>query len=77
MSSEVPTNVDEARGIAVAAFKKSTSNEITHYSVELVHEDSEVWKFLIEGTGEYARPGFHWAVTVYRGGGSTKVLRGE
>jgi hypothetical protein len=76
-SSESPENVDDARNIARAAFKRSTEKEIIDYSVELVRVDSDAWRFLVKGEGEYARPGFHWLVSVSRLDGSVTIVPGE
>lgn len=76
-SSVAPTNVEEARAIAIAAFEKATKNQIANYSVEVVEIDSNVWQFLVKGEGDYARPGFHWLVNVSRQDGSVTIVPGE
>ncbi|HUP64325.1 MAG TPA: hypothetical protein VM557_03495 [Thermoanaerobaculia bacterium] len=76
-TSEAPSSEIEARAIAIAAFKKNMSSDILDYSIKLVDASEKAWTFFIEGKGEYARPGFHWLVSVSRNDGSTKVVAGE
>jgi hypothetical protein len=63
--------------IAEKAFLDKTKHEITHYSIQpLRHTDAE-WRFLFQGTEEFARPGYHWLVTVDKTTGKTSVQSGE
>jgi hypothetical protein len=66
-----------AAAIAETAFLKATNHKITNYSVHARQHTAERWYFQIEGEGAFARPGYHWTVSVDHATGKTEILSGE
>ena len=77
-TNDVPvTNEHAAAAEAEAAFLATTGHTVTEYSIRARQHTSSQWYFQIEGTGKFARPGYHWTVSVDRETGKTKVLSGQ
>jgi hypothetical protein len=66
-----------ASKIAEKAFLDQTKHEITHYSIRPLRHTGAEWHFLVQGTEEFARPGYHWFVTVDKTTGKASVVSGE
>jgi hypothetical protein len=74
---ETVVSSSQARQIAIEAFRRETANKIRSYSVKMTTDSDEYWEFFIQGTGKYARPGYHWIVKVKKVGGVPEVISGE
>jgi hypothetical protein len=68
---------ESARALAEQAFLEATAHRVPRYAMELSGGDERDWLFMARGTGEYARPGFHWLVRVNKQTGVTQVIPGE
>jgi hypothetical protein len=66
-----------ASKIAEKAFLDRTKHKITYYSIKPLRHTEAEWHFLVQGTEEFARPGYHWFVTVDKTTGKTSVESGE
>lgn len=67
----------QARRIATKEFEKFTRAKIKKVSVEKFEETTEQWTFRFVGKDEFARPGFHWHVTVDKKTGKAETISGE
>ena len=67
----------QAERIAIDTFLKYTAHKVKTYSVKEVTESATEWKFFIQGTKRFARPGYHWLVTVNSKSGAAAVMAGE
>jgi hypothetical protein len=47
----------QARKLAERAFLEETKQQVLTYSVERLKETPSPWRFLVQGTGNFARPG--------------------
>jgi hypothetical protein len=76
-NNQPPDEVDRDREIARQAFLAHTESTVKSYDIKLLEKNERQIKFFIMGTGEFARPGFHWWVTVDRISGQTEIVNGE
>jgi len=67
---------EQAQVIAERAFLSATEGKVTKYSVRSFGDTSAHWGFVVEGTGEFARPGHAWIVTINRADGRAEVTAG-
>ena len=66
-----------AEKIAVGAFHAYTRGAITQYTITRGPHTAEEWRFFFQGVGPFARPGYHWWVSVRQGTEETHVEAGE
>ena len=66
-----------AKKVAEESFITDTGGKITDYSIHALQHTPAQWRFLVEGKGQFARPGYNWLVTVDRQTGKPKVQAGE
>jgi len=66
-----------AQKIAVRAFRAYTRSEITQYTNTSGPHTAEEWRFFFQGSGPFARPGYHWWVAVRQETEETRVEAGE
>lgn len=76
-SSQVAVTEVTAKKSAEQAFLQITNHEVTKYSIRPLQHTDARWRFLVEGTKEFARPGYHWIVEVDKASGATSVQSGE
>lgn len=77
-ASDAPvTSEAKARQIATAEFEKTTRSTIKKVSIEKFEETKDRWTFRFVGKKEFARPGYHWHVTVDKKTGKTETISGE
>jgi hypothetical protein len=69
----------EAQAIATEAFLAANKLTMPKYSVKAVDdpEDKKTWRFLFQGSEEYARPGNHVLVKVDKETKKVEVVPGE
>lgn len=69
----------EAQAVATEAFLAEHKLTIPKYSVRVVDdpEDKKTWRFLFQGSEEYARPGNHVLVKVDKQTKKVDVVPGE
>jgi hypothetical protein len=67
----------KAQKLAERAFLEETKHQILTYSVERLQETPSLWRFLVQGTGNFARPGYHWFVEITKETGAARVVSGE
>jgi hypothetical protein len=70
---------ESALEIAREAFVASHGDQIREFKISESAQDFDdgYWEFFAEGTGEYARPGFHAIIEVGKKTGQATVIRGE
>jgi hypothetical protein len=71
------TSEAKARQIATAEFEKTTRSKIKKASIEKFEETKDQWTFRFVGKEEFARPGYHWHVTVDKKTGKAETISGE
>jgi hypothetical protein len=67
----------EFEAIATQAFTEATRGGVPKYRVARREERTNQWSFLIVGTEEYERPGYHWIVLVDKVSKKAQVLPGQ
>ena len=72
-----PPTAERAHALAEEAFLKYTERKITAYSIKDVSDGGTEWEFFVQGTKQFARPGYHWLVKVDRESGAASVEAGE
>jgi hypothetical protein len=68
---------EAALDIARNAFVASLGDQIREFEMSEFDSDDRYWRFSAEGTGEYARPGFHAFIEVDKKTGQATVIPGE
>jgi hypothetical protein len=76
-TSSVPLSEAAAEKLATSAFLANTHQQIPDYSIRVTKETPGQWQFLIEGKGNFARPGYQWLVMVDKTTGKATVEAGE
>jgi hypothetical protein len=71
------STAEAAEKLAEAAFLETTKHEVTTYSIQEMRHTASHWRFVVEGTGEFALPGYQWFVSIDRVTGASSVLEGE
>jgi hypothetical protein len=66
-----------AQAQAETAFRNATDGRIRTYTISLAEESPAAWRFFIEGTGDFDRPGYHWVVTIDKTTREASVHSGE
>jgi hypothetical protein len=70
-------NEGVAEKMAEKAFLDETKHGIAKYSIQPLKHTSERWRFVVKGSGEFARPGYHWLVEIDKITGKSTVTSGE
>jgi hypothetical protein len=68
---------EAALEIARKAFVADLGDQIREFEISEFDSDDRYWQFSAEGTGEYARPGFHAFIQVDKKTGQATVIPGE
>lgn len=76
-SKAAPVSSQTIQKQAEQAFKTHTENRISKYSVSTPTDEGKYWSVFVRGTGEFARPGYHWLVKIDKNSGRTQVIQGE
>jgi hypothetical protein len=71
------TDEHEAAITAEQAFLTFTDHKVPTYSVHLRKHTADSWLFLIQGEGDFARPGYQWFVSVDNRSGKAEVAQGQ
>jgi hypothetical protein len=75
-SREDMVTKEAALEIARKAFA-ADQDQIREFEMSEFDSDDEYWQFSAEGTGEYARPGYHAFIQVDKETGQATVMMGE
>ena len=78
-SREDMVTKEAALEIARKSFADSHGDEIREFKISdsALDSDDGYWRFFAQGTGEYARPGYHATIEVDRNTGQATVIMGE
>jgi hypothetical protein len=70
---------EAALEIARKAFVADLGDQILEFKIteSAVASDDGYWRFFAQGTGEYARPGYHASIDVDKKTGQATVIPGE
>jgi hypothetical protein len=66
-----------AHQIAEKAFLDATMSQVTTYSIQPLGHTLAKWRFVIQGTGDFSRPGYHWLVEIDKATGHSTIKSGE
>lgn len=71
-----PVTSEQAQVLAEKAFVRATEGTVTKYTVTSFGDTSTHWGFVVEGTDEFARPGYAWIVNIDRTNGAAEITSG-